>query len=475
MIRPYLPNKKASYELVPPPILAAYQAIDTSNTAQIRSIYRERIRSEPSLERLYTETLLPGSEMLAQVEWNGICTDPERLEENEGYFARIKEDIGNQINEMVGYSINPGSPQQVSELLYKKMRFPNKRKGSTDEKALKWLQEKTEHPIFALILEHRKAVKMYGTYVKGIKKHVHPDTNRVHATFLIHGTRTGRLACRNPNMQNPPRIPQIRGTFVAAPGYELIEVDLSQAELRSLACLSSDPTLCEVFLSGESPHKDLSVYLSSVGSFEPNWLERYAAYTKDPENPELFLAKEEYTRSKNVNFGIMYGITKFGLAQQIKDTPIAAQELLDGWAERYPIAKSFQDKCRSTVKKGQVITTCFGRKKRVPLVSYQNLNFLENEAANFPHQSIASDITLHAAIRCWKQLLEWDVRIVDMIHDAILMESPITPDNHVRNNVIELVSSSMEQVPRDYNLTHVPFKSEGEWGHRWGSLMGEVA
>ncbi len=465
MIQPYLPNKQSSYELIPYSILTEYQAIDTSNTAQIREIYRKRVRRDPALEKLYTKTLLPASEMLAQVEANGICTDPERLEENEGYFQTMKADIGAEINEMIGYEINVGSPKQVKELLFRRMRFPNRSKGSTDEKTLLALQKKTEHPIFGLIMKHRKAVKMYGTYVKGLLKHVHEDS-RIYATFLIHGTRTGRLAARDPNLQNPPRDPQIRGTFIAAEGYELVEVDLSQAELRSLAALSGDPALCEVFLSGGSPHKDLAIHLFD------GWEERYAQYNTDPGNPLYLPAKEEYTKCKNVNFGIIYGISPFGLADQIGDTKAVAEEMLNGWAKRYPVAKEFIEKCRATPVRNQIITTSFGRKKRVGLVSRGNLNFLQNEAANFPHQSISSDITLHAAIRCWKQLLAWDVRIVNLIHDALLMEVPITHDNHIRNDAIAIVRHEMSQVPKDWGISQeIPFLSEGEVGHRWGSLV----
>lgn len=467
MIQPYLPNKKASYELVPKDVLADYQAKDTGNTARIRTIYRRRVARDKDLEKLYTQTLIPASEMLTQVEMNGICTDSERLDENEGYFQEMKKSIEDRINGMLPdwYNINPGSPQQVADLLFNKMKLPNRKKGSTAKEVLEDIQLRFDHPIIDLILQHRKATKMYGTYVKGLKKHVHPDTNRIHATYLLHGTRTGRLAARDPNLQNPPRDPQIRGTFVAAPGYELVEVDLSQAELRSLAALSGDPALCEVFLSGGSPHKDLATYL-----FE-GWADGYERYQADPGNPELQLYKEQYTRCKNVNFGIIYGISAFGLAKQIKDTRSVAQEMLDGWADRYPEAWAFIQKCRGTVTRNQVITTCFGRKKRVGLVSRQNLNFLQNEAANFPHQSIASDITLHAAIKCWEQLYEMDVRIVNLIHDAILMEVPITSQNVTRGQCIDLVSREMERVPRDFGITRVPFLAEGEVGHRWGSLQ----
>ncbi len=458
IIQPFLPNKDSSYELVPPQILAEYQAIDTSNTAQIRPILRGRIRRDSSLEHLYTETLLPASEMLVGVEENGICTDPKRLDENEVYFADMKAEIGGEINELIGYNINAGSPKQVSELLFRKMKLPNRKKGSTDKGVLEKLQKQTENPIFGLILKHRKAVKMYGTYVKGFKLRVDPITNRIHATFLIHGTRTGRLAARDPNMQNPPRDPQIRGTFVAAEGYELVEVDLSQAELRSLAALSGDETLLEIYNGTGDLHTDLANFLF------PGWDGRHF-------NPETYQeAYEQRVRCKNVNFGITYGITEFGLQEQIGCTLAEARVMINGWFSKYPGAKIFIDKCRAAPLRNQDITTCFGRRKRGGIVSGENRHFLMNEAANFPHQSIASDITLHAGIRCWRPLQKMGVGIVDLIHDALLLEVPITPDNHIRHEAIVMVAKEMRQVPIDWGITAVPFIAEADFGHRWGSL-----
>ncbi len=453
MIKPYLPNKDTTYEAIPKQVLAEYQAIDTSNTAQIRDIYRERIRQDSQLEALYTDTLLPASEMLTWVEENGICTDPDRLDENETYFAEMKADIQGQITELTGYELNPGSPKQVSRLLFKGYKFPNRKKGSTDAKVLARLQKDTEHPIFALILKHRKAVKMYGTYVKGLRKHVHPNTNRIHATFLIHGTRTGRLAARDPNLQNAPRLPQVRGTFVAAPGYELIEVDLSQAEIRSLAALSGDETLIECFRAGEDLHGNLAEALF------PGW------------HPEREGAYEQRVKCKNVNFGIMYGITEFGLQGQIGGPLEEARRMLAGWYDQYPGAAEFIRRCRACPASNIIMTTCFGRKKRVGLVSRENLQFLQNEAANFPHQSIATDITTHAAIRTWKELKSMRVRIVNLIHDALLMERPLSSGIAGRKKVIQLVARELRQVPIDYGLTKVPFMADAEYGHRWGSLQ----
>jgi DNA polymerase-1 len=156
-------------------------------------------------------------------------------------------------------------------------------------------------------------------------------------------------------MQNPPRLPQIRGTFIAAPGYELGEVDLSQAELRVIGALSGCPVMREIYNTGGDIHAELCKELF------PGW------------HPKREGAKEQRVKAKNVNFGIPYGISKFGLAEQIHSDVGEAQWMLDGWNQRFPVAREFLDKCRDTPKKGQVITTCFGRKKRVQLVQGRTL------------------------------------------------------------------------------------------------------
>jgi len=354
----------------------------------------------------------------------------------------------------VGSPINAGSPKQLKHLLFRVYKFPNRRKGSTDEKVIRRLQKETEHPIFALILKHRKAVKMYGTYVKGLLKHVHEDTQRIHTTYLLHGSVTGRLASRDPNIQNIPRVPQLRGSFMATPGYEIVEVDLSQAELRSLAALSGDEVLIDIYTSGGDIHTEMAKFLF------PGW----------PDDRTKVVAKEQRVKCKNVNFGIGYGITKFGLQEQIGGPLVEAQNMINGWYVRFPGAAEFIRKCRNAPGQNQIITTCFGRKKRVQLVSYANLSFLMNEAANFPHQSIASDITLHAAINVWEQLRDWGVRIINLVHDSIIMEVPITLDNELRMRASRLVAQALRQVPIDRGITVVPFMADMEYGNRWGSL-----
>lgn len=454
MLDPWLPNKKTSYAEVPRDVLSLYQADDTSRTAQIRTIYRRRVARDPVLERLYTETLIPASAMLAQVEDNGIRVDLERINENEVFFQNMKQEINEEINDLIGYDINPGSSKQVSRLLYKGYKFPNRAKGSTAEQVLVKLREQTEHPIFGLLLKHRKAVKMYGTYVKGLLKCVIPETERIHTTYLIHGTRTGRLASRNPNVQNLPRLSQIRGSFIATPGYELLEIDLSQAELRLIAAFSGDEVMLDIFNNDGDIHGELAEQLF------PGW---HQEEDKD-------VKKEHRVKAKNVNFGIPYGITEFGLSDQIDDTVVEARRMLNGWDVRFPQARAFLNKCRNAPMSNQVITTCFGRRKRTGLVSGQNIRFLMNEASNFPSQSVSSDVTLHTGIRVWRRLLGMGVRIVNTVHDSLIFEVPLTPDNSIRNETIYIVQKEFKQVPLDYGIDRVPFKTDVEVGHRWGYL-----
>jgi len=166
----------------------------------------------------------------------------------------------------------------------------------------------------------------------------------------------------------------------------------------------------------------------------------------------------------------VYGISAKGLSEQTGGSVIESRRMINGWYERFPIAAEFIKKCRQAPLKGQIITTCFGRKKRVGLVTYENIHFLQNEAANFPHQSIASDITLHAGMRTEKQLRSIGVRIVNLVHDSIIMEVPKTKDNSIRLRAAQLVSEELERVPVDWGLTAIPFLADAEIGQRWGSL-----
>jgi uracil-DNA glycosylase family 4 len=442
--------------------LMDYMSIDAGNTAKIRSVYRPRVQADKALDKLYTKTLIPASQLIAEVEYNGIYVDRQWLD-------NIAESVGGDVKKHAeeiqrlcnNPGLNPNSPKQISDVLFKQFKLPNRANGSTDKNVMKKLLEdpRTRLPIVRELQSYRKAAKIFSTYINGMRVHIQDD-GRIYATFLLHGTVTGRLASRDPNMQNIPRDPRIRGIFAPAPGYVFVEVDLSQAELRSLAALSGDPGMIELYNAGRDIHTELARFLF------PGWDERHAA---PKGTPEAIQAKEERTKCKNVNFGIVYGITEFGLQDQIGGTLDECRAMIEGWGKRFPVAWNFIEKCRMAPRRGQVITTMFGRKKRVGIVTPDNIGFLENESANFPHQSIASDITLHAAMRTKDQLRSMGVRIVNLIHDAVLMEVPLANPNTAHDAAM-LVGHEMARVPRDFGIKAVPFLASAGRGERWGAL-----
>jgi len=441
MVKKYAPKKSDSYANVPRHILYEYLAIDVSLTRQIFDKYYLRVSRSQAHRLLYHRTLIPGSELLWWVEQNGILVDREQLEKNRRAFTEEMEAARAEIQEIAGCDVNPASPAQMADLLYKKLKIPTKRRN-TNKDTLKLLPQR---PVVKALLRFRSASKSLSTYVNSIENAIQDD-GRVHATFKLHGTRTGRLSSSDPNMQNIPRKPEIRGTFVAPKGKKLLEIDLNQAELRSLAALSGDTFLCEIYNgTNRSLHKEYAVY-----RFGENY------------------DHEQYMRAKAVNFGIVYGRQAPSLAEEFRITEREAQKDIDDWFRRAPQAHEFILKCRRAAMRGVPITTCFGRRKHFPLVTRNNIRDLMNEAANFPHQSIASDITFHAALRTYKKLRSWGVLIVDLVHDSILLEVP--DDMPLICRVCRLVMRELRQVPRDWGITAVPFTSDAKLGDRWGHL-----
>lgn len=461
MIQKYLPKKGASYRHIPFGVLAHYAALDISNTRQLVSKMYKRIVDDAKCNTLYHQVLIPASELLSHVEDNGMEVDLGKVKENENHYLAImeqKEEIVNKhATEVLGHSINLNSPVQVSELLYDGLKLAKVKKGT----GIDILEKLPFHPALEALKDYRKAAKAYSTYVKALPELISED-GRVHCTYLIHGTATGRLSSRNPNMQNQPRGTRIRGQFRAAEGYVLGEIDLDQAELRCLAALSGDPELCRIYeTEGLSLHKEVSAAL-----WGEDWKDRYAIDT--PGNPVFDQAYEEYMRTKALNFGIVYGRTAPSIAQEFETSSDEAQVWIDMWANRFPVAWEFITKCRNAPARGQNLVTPFGRRKRVGVVSREQLRDLQNEAANFPHQSIASDITLMSAIKVFARLHNWGIKIVNLVHDAILIECPDTPG--LFEEAVQYVMQEMVKTPVEWGIDRIPFASDAKKGIYWGDL-----
>lgn len=456
MVKPFLKNKATSYSVIPKPVLYDYLALDVSSTLQVHNILRPMIAEDKVLEKLYTRVLIPASETLYQCEDRGLLLHLGRVNHQKKRLeAEVKKEL--EAIQVVARkygatsSVNPNSSLQICNLLFDvlRMRIPPGQKRSSAKEVIERLPP---HPVLKALAAHRKAAKALSTYVTSLLDKSMEADGAVHASYLIHGTRTGRLSSRGPNMQNIPRDKRIRGMYRARPGYVFIKVDLNQAELRSLAALSGDRFLVELYKDGKrSLHKETAADPLFYG-------ERWHT-TSEPQKGE------ELMRAKAVNFGIVYGREAPSLAEEFSEPVAKMQGFITAWAKRSPGAWSFIQKCRTAPAKGLTLVTPFGRKKRHWLVTQENLHAMQNEASNMPHQSIASDINLVGAGICAPLLRKRDVWLVNLVHDEAMFECPDNAETieWAKN----LIISTMEQVPIDWGITQVPFKAEADIGRRW--------
>jgi DNA polymerase-1 len=380
------------------------------------------------------------------------------------------------------HQVNPNSPPQVVELLFDRMKMPTKWGRGSDKKILDKLPA---HPVVKALRNIRRAYKAFGTYVMGVYNAIEDD-GRVHTTYKIHGTRTGRLSSAEPNVQNVPRLAAIRSVYVAGPGRRFLEVDLNQAELRSLAVLSKDPFMCKIYTTkGMSLHDEVR---ASIWGDPKDWTweqrQKWIQQFGIPANSDdKIIMGEQKMRAKAVNFGIVYGRTAQSLAEEF-DIPIReAQGWIDAWFKRFPEAKKFIDRCRNAVLTASTLITPFGRKKRHWIVTQDMLNAMQNEAANFPHQGIASDTNNDGAMtvtgvheymntpgrqKLEKYLKDYDAFIVNLVHDSQLIDIP--DDDEVEAAVRQLVTSTLEAIPPKWGFRRIPFKADAKSGKAWGRL-----
>ena len=454
MLKPYLPNKDTSYREIPDDIRRKYAALDIGITYQLYAPLWAKLQEDPVLKKNYEKVLIPASNYLARVEWNGFQTDQKWVQEHKESMEAEMKECQKTFQDLAiaswGKEVNTNSYKQLQKYLYGHLKLGHIDQ-STDKDTLESLPS---HECLEPLLRIRKIQKYLSTYVYPCIEKIDSD-GRIHATYNLNGTVTGRLSSAGPNMQNIPRQPEVRGMFIAPEGRILIECDLSQAELRSLAQLSGDEELCRIFNSDEiSLHDEVTA-------------EVFEDYT----NPEIgaFEKHEMKMRGKAINFGIVYGRQAFSFVAEFDITLNEAQRWINKWLDRFPDAARFIKGCRNAVMKGQALGTVFGRKRRFGIVTLERRRRLENTASNFPHQSTAADITLIAGTILEPILREkYNALIVNTVHDCLIIEC----DPEDREEISHLVTTTMEQVPKDWGLLRVPFLAESELGIRWGHLIG---
>jgi DNA polymerase-1 len=369
------------------------------------------------LRELYSTIELPLARVLARMERNGVLIDRTELQRlstmMEGEIARVTE----RIHTLAGKPFNISSPQQLGRVLFEDLNLPapvKYGKGKTVSTAADVLETLApDHEIVRLVLEYRQLTKLKGTYVDALPLLVDPHTGRLHTSFNQAGAATGRLSSSNPNLQNIPVRTElgreIRAAFVPRPGWKLVTADYSQIELRLLAHLSGDPLLVQSFRDGEDIHTRTAAEVMGV--------------------PPLMVTPEARRDAKAVNFGIVYGISAFGLAAQLGISRAEAERYIRGYFERYAGVRRFRDETIAAVRQSGVTRTLFGRERPIPDMNSRNPNargFAERTAVNSPLQGTAADLIKLAMVRVQAGLESGGYRsaMLLQVHDELVFECP---------------------------------------------------
>lgn len=385
------------------------------------------------LRSVYRDIELPLASVLARMEQTGIRVDRAELERLSEMMDREISRLTLEIHELAGREFNIASPQQLGRVLFEEMKLPapvKYGKGKTISTAADVLEALAgDHEVVRKVLEYRQLTKLKGTYVDALPVLMDPGTARIHTSFNQAGAATGRLSSSNPNLQNIPIKTdlgrEIRAAFVPREGWRLLVADYSQIELRLLAHMSKDPVLLDAFRSGEDIHTRTAAEVMGV--------------------PPLLVTKEARNRAKAVNFGIVYGISSFGLSQQLGIPRKEAELYIQSYFARYAGVRRFIDETIETVRQTGVTRTLFGRERPIPDMNSRNPNargFAERTAVNSPLQGTAADLIKLAMIRIDRRLEGYQSRLLLQVHDELVLESP----QEEATEVAALVKNEMEGV-----------------------------
>ena len=428
-----------------------YACEDADITLQLKN------KLEPELKRLECEDLFYNIEMplmpvLAEMEMNGVCLDTESLAETSKQFTARMNEIEQRIYELAGEQFNIASPKQVGEILFDKLKIVEKAKKTktgqyvTSEEVLQQLKNK--HEIVADILEHRGLKKLIGTYIDALPKLINPRTGHIHTSFNQTITATGRLSSSDPNLQNIPIRgedgKEIRKAFIPEPGCLFFSADYSQIELRVMAHLSQDPQMIEVFREGKDLHAATAANI----------------YKK----PIDEVTRDERTKSKRANFGIIYGITVFGLAERLDIPRDEAKMLIDGYFQTFPQVHDYMEKSKDVARQQGYVTTLFGRRRYLPDINSANATvrgFAERNAINAPIQGTAADIIKVAMIHIFQRFKSENIRskMILQVHDELNFS--VYPEE--KEKVERIV---LEEMQNAFHMA-VPLVADSGFGENW--------
>lgn len=436
---------------ISPADICDYAAEDADITLRLYNVLKPRLK-EADVEDLFYNIEMPLVPVLAEMEMNGVLLDTNALAETSKVFTDRMTQIEKNIYELAGHQFNIASPKQVGEVLFGEMKIVDKPKKTktgqyvTSEEVLQQLRSKA--PIVDHILEHRGLKKLLGTYVDALPKLINPHTGHIHTSFNQAVTATGRLSSSDPNLQNIPVRgedgKEIRKCFIPEPGCLFFSADYSQIELRVMAHLSGDKNMIEAFREGYDIHAATAARI----------------YKEDINN----VTRDQRTKAKRANFGIIYGITVFGLAERLEISRDEAKQLIDGYFETFPQVHDYMEKAKQLAREHGYAETFFHRRRYLPDITSHNAtvrNFAERNAINAPIQGSAADIIKIAMIRIYERFRREGIKskMILQVHDELNFS--VLPEE--KEQVEKIV---LEEMQNAYTL-QIPLVADSGWGNNW--------
>ena len=450
LIGPKGKNQKSMRDLTPSEVYE-YAAEDADITLRLKNKLEPELKKN-ECEDLFYDIEMPLMPVLAEMEMNGVILDTDSLKETSRALTNRMNEIEARIYELAGERFNIASPKQVGDILFEKLKIVEKAKKTktgqyvTSEEVLQQLKNK--HEIVANILEHRGLKKLLGTYIDALPNLIDKRTGHIHTSFNQTITATGRLSSSDPNLQNIPIRgedgKEIRKAFVPEPGCLFFSADYSQIELRVMAHLSEDENMIRVFREGKDLHAATAANI----------------YKKAIED----VTRDERTKSKRANFGIIYGITVFGLAERLDISRDEAKRLIDGYFETFPQVHDYMEKSKQVAREKGYVTTLFGRRRYLPDINSHNATvrgFAERNAINAPIQGTAADIIKVAMIRISNRFKREGIRskMILQVHDELNFSVYPEEKEQVERIVLEEMQGAIQ--------LKVPLIADCGFGENW--------
>ena len=450
LIGPKGKNQKNMRDLSPESVYK-YACEDADITLKLKNVLEKELEASGA-SKLFYEIEMPLVPVLAYMEKNGVRIDTSALKETSQHFTLRMNQIEEEIYELAGTEFNVSSPKQVGEILFDRLKIVEKAKKTktgqyvTSEDTLEELRHK--HEIVGKILDYRGLKKLLSTYIDALPLLINPRTGRIHTSFNQTVTATGRLSSSNPNLQNIPIRNEdgkkIRKAFIPEEECEFFSADYSQIELRIMAHLSGDQNMIEAFREGNDIHAATAAKVYKIGIDE--------------------VSREQRSKAKTANFGIIYGISVFGLAERMNVPRSEAKELIDGYFQTYPHIKEYMEKSIERARINGYIETIFGRKRYLPDINSHNAvvrGYAERNAINAPIQGSAADIIKVAMIRIFQRFQSENIqsKMILQVHDELNFSVLKEEKEKVQSIVIE-------EMEKAYKM-QVPLCADCGWGNNW--------